>query len=924
MLSTVVLHSLQSAHPKVEVDEGVLEYCANIVQAAVDDRTINKNTVEQNQTQVIQELLQDTLEAQELLPSDPALFTTFATHLLRGLCSSGFVHAALPPPPLVNQDGTLQHQVKAQQDEEEQQQLIKDTKIKLQVEHKAQSQTEHKETESTLTIHPSVEEKKATDAQENDNEDPFASSSSSSDTSPLPSPRGGYTTTLKNDLYLQDVSVVSPAGVDLLMPCLLHLVHGRIYALVGNNGIGKSTFLTRLKDHKLKGMKEKYANWNIMYIQQDLLSDDVARELTIYQAVLQAHEPLQKLWKKEKDLLKKIEVLSSSEEKKTQLPATTSSSSSTATTATTTENSDSNSTSSLSASSVTTEGEATASAVLSESSSAAPSTWSVAQLQAALSQVYEEIALYEGDSASSRISGILSELGFSEYEIQHKKVKQLSGGWRMRVALAQAIFVQPDLLLLDEPTNHLDLHGVFWLQTMLVTLNLTTVIVSHDVQFLNAVATDVLHFHKKQLRPYVGNYDSFMRIRSERHKHTAQLQSALDAKRAHIKSSIDKLKQQHRKTGHPEQNLGMIASRQKKLGRMGFEKTADGKKFVAQEHGRRVGSMNDNEGGWSGRKMTSASQVERPDKEFKFVFPQPDMTDVGLAGQVIQVQDVSFKYSRDEEQDDSLAKEEEDLDEKSRQKVLEEEARPLLAHINLDIRAGEKIGIVGSNSTGKTTLLSLLAGQLQPTTGRIILNSHVRIAYFTQHHVDSLNLSLTPLEHIRKLYPALSEHDARAVLGRFGLGGSLALRPIHTLSGGEKSRVVFSVITKAAPHVLILDEPTNHLDVGTISALVMAVQNFEGVVIMVSHDQRLLSESCTSLLVLEKNVIKKKKMTNTSSKPHKDKKSAVSATSHHKCTDSSSADIIPGPIEPPPRVTLRKWPGSFEEYREHVLESVEY
>jgi len=395
------------------------------------------------------------------------------------------------------------------------------------------------------------------------------------------------------------------------------------------------------------------------------------------------------------------------------------------------------------------------------------------------------------------------------------------------------------------------------------------------------VCTDIIHFHNRSLFYYPGDYSAFVRHRNDHLTKLSTMQAALDSKRDHIKQSIDRMKQAARKNGHPEQNMGLIASRHKKLERMGFEKTADGKKFNAQRHSRRAGSANDNQGGWVDGHMTAASQAEAAERDFKFIFPEPDMSKLGLDGSMVKLKNVSFRYPS------SSSSSSDDAD-----------SPMLFSNVNLDIVAGMKIGVVGLNGAGKSTLLSILASNLQPAGGEVFRSNYLTVSYFTQHHADSLDLALTPLQHIRQQFPTLRESEARAVLGRFGLGGAVALRPIGTLSGGQRSRVVFATITKHAPQLLILDEPSNHADARTIKALIEAIQSFKGAVILVSHDQAVLSEACNSLWIVEKNVVSKSK-------------GAAAA---------AGQDGAPAP--PPARSRIRKFPGGFEAYRQQVINSV--
>jgi ATPase subunit of ABC transporter with duplicated ATPase domains len=593
-----------------------------------------------------------------------------------------------------------------------------------------------------------------------------------------------------------------------------------------------------------------------------------------------------------------------------------------------------------------------------------------------LVDLYEKLSLIDADSAEARAAEILDELGFS-VEMQAAPTSTLSGGWRMRCSLACALFMQPDVLLLDEPTNHLDLHGVLWLTDYIQGLSQTCVIVSHDARFLSDVTTDIIHFKDCQLSYYSGNFDTFLNSRSEQLKHTARQQEALDAKRAHIRASIDKVKQQAAKHGHSEQKLGMVASRQKKLGRMGFEKTADGKKFNTQLHGRREGCEN-NSGmltSGSANRRVAMSMIEPPEPGFRFAFPQPDMDKIAEGDALLTLKDVSFGYgngsagrrgrsrkssgsasaaaatAEDEFDMESLRSSSRAFAAECHRCLLEAEVPPVPDHANspllfgnldLTIRAGNKVGIVGPNGAGKSTLLGLLTGLLTPSSGEALRHPECRVAYFAQHLVEALDVRLSPVQHLLNLDEPLAremktgpnaEQNARQVLGRFGLAGSLALAPIGTLSGGQKARLVFASITLSRPHLLVLDEPTNHLDLVTSGALLDALRDFPGASICVSHDQTIM-DSCGELLLVEKRVEKKAKLnpnqlTAAATKAKKEQAAAAQAAAKKArssasaaAASSSSAAGASEKLNFPSRCAVRKLAVSFEEYRESVLESL--
>ena len=558
----------------------------------------------------------------------------------------------------------------------------------------------------------------------------------------------------------------------------------------------------------------------------------------------------------------------------------------------------------------------------------------------ALVAVYDRLAAIDSDGAEARAASALDELGFSK-AAQGRATRALSGGWRMRVALAAAVFLQPDVLLLDEPTNHLDLHGVLWLTAFLLSLDSTVLLVSHDSAFLAAVTTDIVHFHQHALVYYAGDFDAFLEARSNQLTNLSRQQSALDAKREHIQKSIDKMKAQARSKGHPEQRLGLVASRHKKLGRMGLEKTADGKKFNAQRHGRRAGSANDAPI-TTDRRRHAISQIEPPDRDFKFQFPEPDFDKVGQGAALLSAVDVAFGYGVGEQQMRALRTQvrewKEAVDEAALAGVMAPPAPPtppesrlLFANVDLTVRAGDIIGIIGANGLGKSSLLKVLSGQLEPSFGEVRVGADARVAYFSQHLVEQLDVRRTPLAHLLALMPALaaspnSEQQARAVLGRFGLGGSLALKPIGVLSGGQKARLTFACITAAEPHVLVLDEPTNHLDLVTNGALVDAVRDFSGAVLVVSHDQALL-ECCTQLHLIDvrkatapvhlnPNQLKARAERLQKEREKERLKSRAAKAASSRPPPASSTQPLPLPS----RCTFSRLSESFDDYRARIAD----
>ncbi|KAE8790786.1 ABC transporter F family member 4 [Hordeum vulgare] len=409
-----------------------------------------------------------------------------------------------------------------------------------------------------------------------------------------------------------------------------------------------------------------------------------------------------------------------------------------------------------------------------------------------LAEVYEKLNLCGSDAARARASKILAGLGFDQ-AMQARSTKSFSGGWRMRISLARALFMQPTLLLLDEPTNHLDLRAVLWLEEHLCSQwKKTLVVVSHDRDFLNTVCNDIVHLHDKSLHVYRGNFDDFeigyeQRRKEMNKKHEAYEKQMKAARKAGSKAAQDKVKGQAMSKAHRE--------------------VAKGK-----GKGKNVATDDDD--------VRPAADLPQKWHDYKveFHFPEPTL----LTPPLLQLIEVGFGYPN----------------------------RPdfKLSHVDVGIDMGTRVAIVGPNGAGKSTLLNLLAGDLTPAEGEARRSQKLRIGRYSQHFVDLLTMEENAVQYLLRLHPdqeGMSKAEAvRAKLGKFGLPGHNHLTPIVKLSGGQKARVVFTSISMSHPHILLLDEPTNHLDMQSIDALADALDKFKGGVVLVSHDSRLISRVC--------------------------------------------------------------------------------
>ncbi len=381
-----------------------------------------------------------------------------------------------------------------------------------------------------------------------------------------------------------------------------------------------------------------------------------------------------------------------------------------------------------------------------------------------LGELHAELDNHDGYSAKSRAAQLLAGLGFSHTDIE-RTVKEFSGGWRIRLNLAQALMCPSDLLLLDEPTNHLDLDATIWLEQWLRLYPGMLILISHDRDFLDNVVSHITHIERKQLHLYKGGYSAFEQQRAER---LAQQQSAFEKQQqriTEIESFVRRFKAKATKAKQAQ-------SRIKELERM--EK-------IAPAH------------------------VDSP---FSFRFNASDK----MSSPLLTLYDADCGY-----QDTTILK-----------------------STSLSLTPGQRIGLLGPNGAGKSTLVKTLVGDLELCSGDRHESENLRIGYFAQHQLEALDLNASPLLHIKRISPKASEQEIRDYLGSFGFIGDRSLEAVANFSGGEKARVALAMIAWQKPNLLLMDEPTNHLDLEVRHALTLALQTFEGVLILVSHDRHLL------------------------------------------------------------------------------------
>ena len=544
---------------------------------------------------------------------------------------------------------------------------------------------------------------------------------------------------------------VSARGKPLLNNTSLTIAHGRRYGLVGPNGTGKTTVMKLLARRKIPVPE----HIDILLVEQEVVGDG----RSALQSVVAADVELQDLRKKKtelEDLMEKLAIGDSG---------------------------------------------------VTEPTFKDEETGEEHDLNQELNKTYERLNEKGDATAEARASKILHGLGFTvpkkdgsqgpDRFSMHNTTQSFSGGWRMRISLARALFIEPTCLLLDEPTNHLDLRAVIWLEEYLMRWKKTLVVVSHDRDFLSSVTTDIVHLHDHKLDQYKGSFDQFEEMYEIRRREANKAYEKYEKELKAAKKASSKSKQQD------------VKDKAKKA-----QERKQGNK-------KNKGMMVDND------EDAPAQLPEKwADYNVKFSFPTP----TELPPPLIGLNDCSFEYPG--LKGFSLDK------------------------INLGIDMGTRVAIIGPNGAGKSTLMNLLAGDLEPTDGESRRSHALRIGRYSQHFVDVLAMDENPVEYLRRKYvkengSSYKPEEIRAKLGRFGLPGHNHLTPIVKLSGGQKARVVFPAIGLSNPHILLLDEPTNHLDMQSIDALADALEEFEGGVVMITHDAHI----CEQVLDDEKSEI---------------------------------------------------------------------
>jgi ATP-binding cassette subfamily F protein 3 len=402
----------------------------------------------------------------------------------------------------------------------------------------------------------------------------------------------------------------------------------------------------------------------------------------------------------------------------------------------------------------------------------------------AIGEIHSALADADAYTVRSRAEQLLLGLGFSLDQMR-QPVASFSGGWRMRLNLAQALMCPSDLLLLDEPTNHLDLDAIIWLEDWLKRYAGTLIIISHDRDFLDEIVNVVVHIDELKLKRYSGNYSSFERQRAAQIVLAAAALDKQQRERAHLESFINRFKAKATKARQAQSRMKALA------------------------------------------KMEELAPL-RAAAEFSFEFREP----LSAPNPLLVMEDVDAGYPILDGHGDKV------------------DGKTIVSRVNFSLQIGQRIGLLGVNGAGKSTLIKTIAGELAPLAGTATLGKGLSIGYFAQHQVEMLRHDESPLWHLTKIAPTTREQELRNFLGGFNFPGTMVTSPIAPFSGGEKARLALALIVWQRPNLLLLDEPTNHLDLETREALTMALAQFEGTLVVVSHDRHLLRATTDQFIIV--------------------------------------------------------------------------
>eukprot|EP00040_Diaphanoeca_grandis_P005859 m.34801 g.34801 ORF g.34801 m.34801 type:complete len:810 (+) comp17039_c0_seq2:313-2742(+) len=597
---------------------------------------------------------------------------------------------------------------------------------------------------------------------------------------------------------------VSVYGVDITVdnrPIIndahLNFQYGRRYGFIGQNGSGKSTLLRAMARGDIPGWPQ---NCRTVLVDQE----DVGDERSVFDTVMAAHSDITNLRERERVLQTAISANTPEEAKKALLQLALNDAQAELRLAEMNADKTSRHRGFLAREAADQSDIKYKAALQAVETCAGGDEEHQSQVVEALGEIRNMLFTIDAEGMESSAKSVLRGLGFSSEQIL-ARTSDLSGGWRMRTAIARALVTSPDVLLLDEPTNHLDWPSLIWLEKHLQTTveNRILITVSHDRAFLDATSTDIARLYQGTIKYYVGTYsefeDAIRKEKLDRANYAAKMQKKIDDEWEKVR----RLEAEGRRTNN-EKILAQVSSRKKKLGvgtshgvnRVGVTRGADGKRFQI------FSSTFDT--------LDHGSKQIHEDDEVNLKFT----AGVGLrddTGALLQCRALTFGY----------------------------QGTPLSQAFDLDISLKSRIAIVGMNGCGKSTMLKTMAHELNPISGEVYKSSRLILGYFGQHVTDALSANKTPVQILKDQNPDATEQQIRATLGSFGIKTQAKVK-LERLSGGEKTRCALATIMFTPPHILLLDEPTNHLDLNTVEALSEALDKFEGGIVLVSHDRRLI------------------------------------------------------------------------------------
>eukprot|EP01064_Diplonema_japonicum_P031701 TRINITY_DN5742_c0_g1_i3.p1 TRINITY_DN5742_c0_g1~~TRINITY_DN5742_c0_g1_i3.p1 ORF type:complete len:717 (+),score=134.04 TRINITY_DN5742_c0_g1_i3:60-2153(+) len=417
----------------------------------------------------------------------------------------------------------------------------------------------------------------------------------------------------------------------------------------------------------------------------------------------------------------------------------------------------------------------------------------------------KKLEIYTMEEIKAQAYQILHGLSFASKSPDTTTVAQLSGGWKYRLDIAKTLLLEPDLLLMDEPTNHLDIETSIWLQDYLSTYKKILILVSHDLEPLNTVCTDIIHMKDKTLTQYQGNYDGYFKSVTDLLNKQANLHEWEEKKKKRLQAALTYLQAKN-----DPKNSAQVASKQKCLDRLGQQKTATGRRWK-----------------WSnmGDRIQTPAIVEDEEIRFK-LHSDKRVREMPEDEHILQASKLSFSYTPD---------------------------KPVFSNVTCDLLPSSRVALIGKNGSGKSTLLSCLALQKPPTTGEITTMPGFRVGYYQQDHINKLPVDMSPVEYMSEVHPKAKIQEIRDQLGSFGITPVIGGLQCGLLSAGQRARVVLATVTFGRPSLLLLDEPTNHLDLESQKGLVEALRCFKAACIFVTHSEYLIQECCNEVWAFEPN-----------------------------------------------------------------------